>query len=88
MKSEKRFLRKCVSCGKLKPKSEFIKITFNKTADEFKINPSEDFFGRSVYVCKDKNCIDNALRKDKFNKNLHKKLPEIIKQQIFTVLEK
>lgn len=88
MENGKKFLRKCISCGKFKPKSELLKITFNKNEDKFKINPTNDFFGRSAYICKEESCICDAIKKDKINKNLHKKLPESIKQQIFTVLEK
>ena len=46
-----------------------IKIT--KTNDgNVVIMPNSKIFGRSAYLCYNKNCIDNALKKDKLKRLL------------------
>ena len=61
--------RQCISCKKTGNRDDFIKITKIKS-DEIVINPSSKEFGRSAYICKNKECIRLALK----NKYLYKKL--------------
>ena len=62
--------RKCISCGKLKPKEELIKITKEHKSGDVVIQPNSKVFGRSVYLCYNKDCIDMALKKNRLNKML------------------
>jgi len=62
--------RKCVGCGELKDRTELIKITkFYETGEIF-VNPNSKIFGRSVYLCYNNSCIENALKKNRLNKAL------------------
>ena len=62
--------RKCVGCGELKDRTELIKITkFYETGEIF-LNPNSKIFGRSVYLCYNNSCIENALKKNRLNKAL------------------
>ena len=79
--------RKCAGCGEVKDREELIKITSEHLSDEIYINPSGKIFGRSVYICNDKNCISTAFKKDKISKYLKKKVPVELQKKIFTVLE-
>ena len=63
-------LRKCVGCGELKSRADMIKITKNHVTDELVINPNSKTFGRSVYLCYNQSCIEQALKKKKINKVL------------------
>lgn len=47
-----------------------IKITKNHVTDELVINPNSKTFGRSVYLCYNQSCIENALKKNRLNKVL------------------
>ena len=61
--------RKCIGCGEMKDRTQMIKIT--KTNDgNVVITPNSKIFGRSAYLCYNKNCIDNALKKDKLKRLL------------------
>lgn len=61
--------RKCIGCGEKKDRTQMIKIT--KTNDgNVVIMPNSKIFGRSAYLCYNKNCIDNALKKDKLKRLL------------------
>ena len=63
-------LRKCVSCGILKKRRDLIKITREKTSGNVVIEPDSKIFGRSVYLCYNQSCIDNAFKKNKIYKIL------------------
>ena len=52
--------RQCRSCRTIKNRDELIKITSSN--DSLFINPDSKIFGRSVYVCKDEECIKNFIK--------------------------
>ena len=55
-------IRLCQSCRKKINRDELIKIT--KINDEtLKINPKSSELGRSLYVCKNLDCIKNLIKK-------------------------
>ena len=63
-------LRKCVGCGKLKPRDELIKVTKEHVTGELFVNPNSKIFGRSAYLCYNQSCIEQALKKNKLNRVL------------------
>ncbi len=62
--------RKCAACGKLKSRSELIKITKEHISGNIIIQPNSKIFGRSAYLCYNQKCIDTALKKDRLKKAL------------------
>ena len=74
--------RKCVGCGALKDRKNLIKITFDKQKNEIIINPNSKIFGRSVYLCYNNSCIENALKKNKLQKNLKTSISEELKGKL------
>lgn len=72
--------RKCVGCGKIKDRQELIKIT--KVDDDIIVNPDSKKFGRSVYVCYNNVCIENAFKKNKISKILKTSIPEDLKGKL------
>lgn len=86
MSSDKKFLRKCIGCGKYAEKKDLIKITAVKNEDEIFINPSSKHFGRSCYLCKDENCINTAFKKLRISKILRRNVDKTLKEKIITVL--
>ena len=60
----KEILRKCQGCQKLINRNELIKIT-KLTNGELKINPTSKELGRSVYVCRNVECIKQFIKKKK-----------------------
>ena len=53
--------RKCVGCGIIKNREDLIKIQY--IAENVVINGNSKTFGRSAYLCYNKSCIENALKK-------------------------
>ena len=47
-----------------------IKITKEHESDNIVIQPDSKTFGRSVYLCYNKNCINMAFKKNRLNKIL------------------
>ena len=60
----KEILRKCQGCQKLINRNELIKITKLQNG-ELKINPTSKELGRSVYICKNNECIKQFIKKRK-----------------------
>ena len=61
-------LRKCQGCAKIANREEFIKITKCHSTGEIVINPHNKITGRSLYVCKNKTCLDSVFKKKKFER--------------------
>lgn len=53
--------RKCQGCAQTINRNELIKITLCN--GKLYINPSSKVLGRSMYVCKNVNCIKNVIKK-------------------------
>ena len=80
-------LRKCVGCGELIPRENLIKITKEYLTGKVIVNPDSKTFGRSVYLCYNQNCIENAFKKNKINRVL-KTNTQIDKEAVLKLLDK
>ena len=78
-------MRKCIGCGKLKDASQLIKITNDRVNNQVILNPNSKIFGRSVYLCYNKLCIENALKKDKLFKVLKCSVSEQLKGKLVNI---
>lgn|GEM_PF-1351628 len=67
--SEKITERKCQGCQKIQDRSLMLKITRHYKTGKIHINPASDVTGRSVYVCKNEQCIKILLKKKRIEKN-------------------
>lgn len=86
MKKDKKFKRQCCFCKSVKSKSELIRITKDSRTEEILINYDNKIQGRSVYICKNIDCVQNALKKKRIEGSLKSSLEENIKQELYTVL--
>ncbi len=77
----KEILRKCQACLELKDRAQMIKIT--KLPDgTLKVNPSSKELGRSVYVCKNPDCVNIFIKKKKLKTALrYSNMDEILKTE-------
>ena len=88
MKEERKFLRQCIVCRQYKEKNDLIRLTRDFLTGETKINSDNSIHGRSVYICKNEECIEKVLQKKKFLQALKAKNTENIKEILHTVLKK
>ena len=56
--------RKCAGCGTIKNRDEMIKITREHAHNNIVVNGNSKIFGRSVYLCYNKSCIEAAFKKN------------------------
>ena len=80
--------RLCISCRTTKEKGDMIKITRIKDG-EIIISPNSKQTGYSAYICKNKVCIDNAVKRNKLEKALKTNLPfdkEILLKELYQYL--
>ena len=69
-------LRKCVGCQRKFERTSLIRIMFEASSENILINPDKKHYGRSVYLCKNDECLKNALKKNKLSKALKKKVSD------------
>ena len=74
--------RKCAGCGEIKDRKNLIKITRENTSHEVILNPDNKIFGRSVYLCYNKSCIEQAFKKNKISKILKAQITEDLKGKL------
>lgn len=82
MTAQKPVLRKCCVCRKIADREEFIKITAEHTTKNLVIDPNSKVFGRSVYICKSKECIEKSLKKNLILNRLKIKPTENAQKQL------
>lgn len=82
---EKKVLRRCIGCFETKNREDLLKITREHNSNEIFINPNSKIFGRSVYLCYNKRCIESALKKNKLQKFLKASLTEDLKETLKTI---
>lgn len=68
--AKKEILRKCLTCGKIKNRANLIRIMKCSSTKAVLLNPDSKHFGRSAYICYNKDCVKEAVRKKKIQKYL------------------
>ncbi len=74
--------RKCAGCGKLYNREQLIKITRQYPHGDIVINPDAKIFGRSVYLCYNSDCIENAFKKNRISRALKISVPQELKGKL------
>lgn len=82
----KEITRKCIGCFECKNREEMVKITREHETKEIFINPNSKIFGRSVYLCYNKSCIENSLKKNKLAKFLKANLTDEFKERLNSMI--
>lgn len=88
MSRNDKFLRRCIGCYQFKSKNELIKITKDSRTHKIAVNPEKGIYGRSVYICKNESCLENAFKKMKISKFIKQNVNPDVKEIIKTVLDK
>ncbi len=78
--------RKCISCGEIKSRDELIRIMSEYNSENVVVQPNSTTFGRSVYLCYNKSCIESACKKNRISKCLKASIPSELKGQLLNEL--
>ena len=75
-------MRRCIVCRELKNRENMLKITKKHDTNELFLNPDSKIFGRSVYLCYNKTCIEGALKKGKLEKSIKTTVSDSFKAEL------
>ncbi len=78
-------LRKCVACARMLPKDQLFRVV--KGADGIYLDYTGRGQGRGAYICRDRACIDLAVKKKSFNRSLRCPVPVEVIDSLYTELE-
>lgn len=59
-------VRECISCGKKRPKHEFLRIVKGKDGVFYDASAKAD--GRGAYVCPDEACLERLVQQKRLNR--------------------
>lgn len=67
--SDKRIpMRRCIGCMTSYPKENLIRIAFD--GESLRVDKSGLMDGRGTYICRNKDCLNKAIKKRAFNRTL------------------
>ena len=72
--------RRCAGCWQVKDRNKMIKIT--NAGGRPVVMPNSNTFGRSVYLCYNNTCIEQAFKKNKLQKILKTPVSQELKGQL------
>jgi uncharacterized protein len=81
MKTKKIPMRKCIGCMESFPKKELCRIVKNKE-NEVKLDLTGKVNGRGIYICKNADCFEKAIKTKRLAKSLEMEIPENIYEEI------
>ncbi len=76
-------LRKCIGCGEMIGKRGSLRVVRNKEG-EISVDPTSKKPGRGAYLCRDKSCLEAAIRSHKLERSLKCAVPD----EIYIAIEK
>jgi len=80
-------MRTCIGCNVKKPKKEMIRIV-TTSAGNCEIDISGKKSGRGFYICYHTECLNNAVKRKKFDKYMDKSISLDLITQLKEMLQK
>ncbi len=87
MKKRKIPMRKCIGCMESFQKRDLCRIVKNKEG-EIKVDSTGKANGRGVYICKNIECYEKAIKSNRLKKALDAEIPKNIYEEVKAVIEK
>ncbi|NLW12681.1 MAG: YlxR family protein [Clostridiaceae bacterium] len=78
--------RMCVSCREMKPKKELIRLSASKDGI-VSLDPGGRLPGRGAYVCRNRQCIENAVKGRRLDRGLKQALDGETIEQLLAEME-
>ena len=78
-------LRKCVACNNMFEKDKLFRLV--KINEMVCLDKTYKAQGRGAYVCKNKACLDIALKKKSFNRSFRQAVPKEVIDNLYMELE-
>ncbi len=78
--------RRCVSCRKVAPKSEFLRVVKCHPAKNVVVDLGDKILqGRSAYICPIDSCLQSAQKKNRLGKSLKAQVRDEIYQKLISL---
>ena len=85
MKNKYTPMRRCIGCMESFEKDKLIRIAYHE--GRLTVDPDAKAPGRGVYICKNRECIDKARRKNTIQRSLRRGFEPEETEKIFRELE-
>lgn len=79
-------MRQCLGCREMRPKRELVRVV-RSPEGEISIDFRGKAPGRGAYVCRDSNCLKQALRSRALERNLNTPIPQEIYDALIAQME-
>lgn len=76
-------MRKCVGCQEMKSKKELMRV-IKTSDDEFLLDATGRKNGRGAYLCKSKECLEQAIK----GRGLERSFKQAIPEDVYDALKK
>ena len=78
-------LRKCIGCGKMKPKKELIRVV-RSPEGEISVDLIGKKSGRGAYICHSKECFNKARKSKRLEKSFSTQIPDDVYDRMLSEL--
>lgn len=68
-------MRMCIACRHMKPQAELIRIVHELNTGEIMLDENKKLFGRGAYICRNRDCIKKAAKKNGLAKHFKCAVP-------------
>ncbi len=79
-------VRKCTGCGEMKPKREMVRVILTPE-ENIELDLTGKKNGRGAYICRDRQCLETALKTHGLERSLKTAIPAEIAQELVKELE-
>ena len=81
-KTKNKPMRRCIGCMESKPKNDLIRIAYYEGV--LSVDPTGKAKGRGVYLCKNSECMQKAIKRKAFQRSLK---TELSQEQLDKIVE-
>ncbi len=74
-------MRRCVGCGESKEKKELIRVV-KDTEGQIHIDITGRANGRGAYICRDKKCLEQAIKRKGLDRTLEVSVPAEVAESL------
>ena len=79
-------VRKCTGCGEMMPKKEMVRVILTPE-ENIELDLTGKKNGRGAYICRDRQCLETALKTHGLERSLKTAIPAEIAQELVKELE-
>ena len=79
--------RMCVSCRTRRDKRDLIRVVYRSNDEDVSVDMTGKKPGRGAYICKDRSCLEQAVKANRFDRGLHTKVPKDVLDDLWSQMQ-